>query len=38
MKEACFNTDVTDAALVHNAKNEVRSAYNRPIYLDARIK
>jgi hypothetical protein len=38
MKEACFNTNVTEAALVHNGKNEVRRAYNRPMYLDAQIE
>lgn len=38
MNEAGLNADVIEAALAHSDKNEVRKAYNRSIYLDARIE
>ena len=38
MNEAGFNADVIEAALAHSDKNEVRRAYNRSIYLDARVE
>lgn len=38
MNEAGLNADVIEAALAHTDKNEVRKAYNRSIYLDARIE
>ncbi|MGL0842910.1 tyrosine-type recombinase/integrase, partial [Klebsiella pneumoniae] len=38
MNEAGLNADVIEAALAHTYKNEVRKAYNRSIYLDARIE
>lgn len=31
-----FNSDVIEAALAHIEKNEVRRAYNRSTYLEAR--
>ena len=37
MNEAGFNSDVIEAALAHSDKNEVRKAYNRSTYLEARI-
>ena len=36
MNEACFNSDVIEAALAHTDKNEVRRAYNRSTYLSQR--
>ena len=36
MNKAEFNSDVIDAALVHNDKNEVKRAYNRSTYLEQR--
>lgn len=38
MNEAGLNADVIEAALAHTYKNEVHKAYNRSIYLDARIE
>lgn len=38
MNEAGLNADVIEAALAHSDKTEVRKAYNRSIYLDARIE
>lgn len=38
MNEAGFNPDVIEAALAHADKNEVRRAYNRSTYLDARYE
>jgi len=37
LNEAGFNSDVIEAALAHSDKNEVRKAYNRSTYLNARI-
>lgn len=36
MNEEGFNADVIESALAHSEKNEVRKAYNRSIYLEAR--
>lgn len=36
MNEEGFNPDVIKAALAHGDKNEVRRAYNRSTYLEAR--
>ncbi|CTZ22092.1 tyrosine-type recombinase/integrase [Escherichia coli] len=36
MNEAGFNSDVIEAALAHSDKNEVRKAYNRATYINAR--
>ncbi|MEB7623625.1 integrase domain-containing protein [Enterobacter vonholyi] len=36
MNEEGFNPDVIEAALAHSDKNEVRRAYNRSTYLEAR--
>lgn len=38
MNEAGFNADVIEAALAHSDINEVRKAYNRSTYLNARIE
>ncbi|TDN58456.1 integrase domain-containing protein [Scandinavium goeteborgense] len=37
LNEAGFISDVIEAALAHSDKNEVRKAYNRSTYLNARI-
>ncbi|HBR3004905.1 integrase domain-containing protein [Klebsiella pneumoniae] len=36
MNEAGLNSDVIEAALAHSDKNEVRKAYNRATYINAR--
>ncbi|HEI9817906.1 TPA: tyrosine-type recombinase/integrase [Serratia marcescens] len=36
MNEAGFNADIIEAALAHSDRNEVRRAYNRTTYLEAR--
>jgi integrase len=38
MNEAGFNADVIETALAHSDKNEVRRAYNRSTYLEARYE
>lgn len=38
MNEVGFNPDVIEAALAHADKNEVRRAYSRSTYLDARYE
>ena len=38
LNENGFNPDVIEAALAHSYKNEVRRAYNRSTYLDARYE
>ncbi|WP_262265085.1 integrase domain-containing protein [Pantoea dispersa] len=37
LNESGFNPDVIEAALAHHDKNEIRRAYNRTTYLNARI-
>ena len=36
LNEQGFDPDVIEAALAHTDKNQVRSAYNRSIYLERR--
>lgn len=36
LNEAEWNSDVIEAALTHCDKNEVRKAYNRSTYINAR--
>ncbi|WP_220720647.1 integrase domain-containing protein [Agarivorans litoreus] len=38
LNEQGFDKDVIEAALSHSDKNQIRSAYNRSTYLDARKK
>lgn len=38
LNENGFNADIIEAALAHADKNEVRRAYNRSTYLDARYE
>lgn len=37
MNEASFDADIVEAALAHRDSNQVRSAYNRSIYLKQRV-